>query len=534
MPKVTYQQTTYHCRPDETVLQAFLRQGVELPFSCQKGSCHVCLMRCDQGDVSNEAQHGLRASYVASGFFLPCQCRPHNDLAISAIDHADLYKTAVVQQKELLTPDICRLMLEVEQPDAFHGGQFVNLSRVSDGLARSYSIADHPADDYFLELHIKRMANGRFSNWVFDDLNEMDEIDIQGPLGDCCYDSSDPNRSLLLIGGGTGLAPMLGIAREAIAMGHTGAIHLYHEALNPQELYLDGTLKELAAAHDNLTYFPCIGGTSAAHGTPVDSAIQTIRSNYDDLAGWHVYLAGPAPFVTALHQEAIAIGVPQAQIFTDPFDYADRRRDSRITPAAAMPEVVTSVEVPYPAPDTEIWEALASGKRLTPILNDFYTIVYDDPRLSPFFSKVTKQRSIEKQYLFLRQIFSGEKVYFGDRPRNAHHWMVISDELFDYREDLMESVLRKHDLPEHLIARWRQIEELYRPDIVKEKPWSRIMHGIEIPVDGFDELVLDSGTLCDSCGQPVEVGTLVRYHVRLGTIYCPDCTKLTEQDDTDA
>ncbi len=175
------------------------------------------------------------------------------------------------------------------------------------------------------------------------------------------------------------------------------------------------------------------------------------------------------------------------------------------------------------SPDPEMWQALGEGSVLRAILEDFYSRVYEDPRLSPFFHGVTMKRAIEKQFLFLRQKFTGEKVYFGDRPRNAHHWMVISNELFDYRESIMLDCLRRHGLPEQLVERWRALENSFRSDIVKDKPWNRKIGDIEIPVSGFDEVNLDVGSLCDSCGNEIDAGVTVRYHLRLGNVYCPDC-----------
>lgn len=175
------------------------------------------------------------------------------------------------------------------------------------------------------------------------------------------------------------------------------------------------------------------------------------------------------------------------------------------------------------APNPEMWAALEEGKKLTEILHDFYTRVYEDPRLSHFFEGTTKQRAIEKQYNFLMEIFTGERVYFGERPRNAHHWMVISEELFDYREALMESVLRAHGLPEPLVEKWRAMEEVFRKQIVKDHPVPKKIGGVEMPLDGYEELVMDVGTLCDGCQGEVKPGDRVRYHVRTGKTYCPTC-----------
>jgi ferredoxin/truncated hemoglobin YjbI len=179
-----------------------------------------------------------------------------------------------------------------------------------------------------------------------------------------------------------------------------------------------------------------------------------------------------------------------------------------------------AIQIP---PDPEMWRALGEGSLLFTILDDFYTRVYNDERLASFFHEVTKQRAIEKQYLFLRQILTGEKVYFGDRPRNAHHWMVISDELFDYREELMASCLRHAGLAEPMVKRWLAMEERFRAEIVKAQPVARTMNGVELPLDGFGDEVLEVGSLCDGCGQEIAAGVQVRYHLRLGKTYCPSC-----------
>jgi truncated hemoglobin YjbI len=171
-----------------------------------------------------------------------------------------------------------------------------------------------------------------------------------------------------------------------------------------------------------------------------------------------------------------------------------------------------------------MWNALRQGEGLNEILHDFYTRVYEDPRLLPFFHGITKQRSIEKQYLFLRQIFTGEKVYFGDRPRNAHHWMVISGELFDYREGIMKSCLARYGLADDLIRRWIAVENSFRNDIVKSAPFSKVMNGVELPLDGFGEAILEVGTLCDGCGREINPPEKVSYHLRLGNTYCASCS----------
>lgn len=214
--------------------------------------------------------------------------------------------------------------------------------------------------------------------------------------------------------------------------------------------------------------------------------------------------------------------VPQDDMEIVPPDSASARKK----PERDQPR--TENEARYPPPDAELWAALGNGELLMAALQDFYGRVFEDERMSSFFHGVTKQRSIEKQYLFVRQILTGEKIYFGERPRNAHHWMVISDELFDYRSNIMLTCLRAQGLPETMVQRFRELEEFYRRDIVKAAPFPRRMGDVELPLDGFDELVMDVGSLCDSCGREVAAGEKVIYHVRIGKIYCSDCSSQRE------
>jgi truncated hemoglobin YjbI len=174
-------------------------------------------------------------------------------------------------------------------------------------------------------------------------------------------------------------------------------------------------------------------------------------------------------------------------------------------------------------PDAEMWAALMEGRLLRRILEDFYGEVFRDARLAPFFAKITKDRAIDKQYEFLRDKFTGTRDYFGDRPRNAHHWMVISDELFDYREELLAAHARAAGLEERFIRRWRALDERFRKQIVKARPIPKKIRGRPLPLEGFEELTLSVGALCDGCQREIDVGERVRFHVRTGATFCRKC-----------
>lgn len=520
MPSLKYEGREVRSREGETVLDAFLRQGVSIPFSCRNGICHVCLQRCVLGDIPPVAQNGLLPELRDLGYFMPCKCVPLTDMEIAP--PTALYTTTYVHSKEMLSPYVCKLLIEPTSSVAYRAGQFINLRR-HDGLTRSYSLANLPQEDYFLEIHVQRKNGGTMSNWILDELKPGDALDIQGPSGACYYKDAVRGQPLLLVGTGTGIAPLYGIVRDALHKRHEGEIHLYHGGRDKDRFYLHNKLREMEERHANFHYHECISGnTYLPDGAFAGRAHAIAFSRNKDLHGWKVYLAGLAEMVDSGEQLAVTQGASPDEIHTDAFALRDLRKEKRDKHAASPPP--DSIKAKYPPPDPELWAALREGELLTTVLTDFYTLVYQDERLASFFEGVTKQRLIEKQFLFIRQILTAEKIYFGDQPRNTHHWMVISEELFDYRSNIMRACLSRAGLTEPMVQRFMEIEEYYRHDIVKTTPFPKRIGDLEMPLEGFDELVMDVGTLCDSCNREVAAGEKVIYHVRLGKIYCSACS----------
>lgn len=530
MAQLRYQDRDILSREGESVLDALLRQRVDIPFSCRSGACHVCLQRCAKGKIPPVAQHGLRSELVEQGYFLACQCVPIEDMEIAP--PSGLYTTTLLASKQMLSPNVCKLLIEPPSNFVYFAGQFINLRR-ADGLVRSYSLASIPGEDYFLEIHVQRKNAGLMSNWILDELKEGDELEIEGPSGECYYKEEAQGHPLLLIATGTGLSPIIGIVRDALFKQHLDEIHLYHGARASDRFYLRETLRKMEHQHANFHYHECLSGNAKPQNGEHRGRVHDVAfAQQKDLRGWHAYLAGLTEMVDNGAQLAAKHGVKPAAIHADAFTLRDLRDTPRETDKKkqvsldgnaaefGMPEDRPK----YPPPDPELWAALREGEVLTAVLKDFYGRIYEDKLLSSFFVGVTKQRLVEKQYSFVRQIITGEKLYFGDRPRNTHHWMIVSDELFDYRANIMLSCLREHGLAEPMVQRFHAIEEYYRRDIVKAVPIARTKGGIEVPYEGFDEIVMDVGTLCDSCEREVSAGEKVIFHVRIGKIYCSDCS----------
>ncbi len=519
--RLVYEGRLLTCREGETVLDALIRQGRNPPFSCRHGVCLVCLQRCTDGTPTEASQRALRPGLQRLGYFLPCKCVPEGDLDLAPPRPADLFGRAVVQQKELLAKDVCRLLLEPATSLYYHAGQFVNLRR-EDGLTRPYSLASLPAEDPYLEVHVKRLAGGTMSGWIFDDLAVGDELEFQGPEGRCYYVPGTQKQDILLVGTGTGLAPLAGILRDALHVGHEGRLRFLHGSRTLEGLYLHRWLTELAARHPNLEYLPCISGDDAPAGFMRGRVHEVAFGGAPDLHGWRVFAAGHPRMVERTRELALRAGASPDEIHVDPYE---TRAPEEVPVAVGESGSAAGGEGRSfrDAPDPEMWAALGGGVLLNGILTDFYGRVFEDPLLSPYFEGVTKERLIGQVYGFMRDAFTGQKLYFGLRPRTGHHWMVISDAIFDYRERLMEDCLRRHGLSEELVRRWRRFEEGFRADIVKATPWKLVVDGVERPLDGFGEEELSAGTVCDGCQRAIDAGERVRYHLRLGHTYCGEC-----------
>ncbi|MCK4708818.1 MAG: 2Fe-2S iron-sulfur cluster binding domain-containing protein, partial [Gammaproteobacteria bacterium] len=262
MAQLKYKDNVLNVSAGSTVLDTLLEHGHEVPNNCRAGACQSCMMQVTKGKVPERSQQGLKDSHKAKGLFLACSCEPEEDLNIQLPDAHQLRIPATVSQINKLSSDVIELKLKTTEPYKYYAGQYVTLWR-DEFLGRSYSLASLPQQDETLNFHIKLIPNGMFSGWVHDELQVGDTLFVQGPAGDCFYTPENPQQNLLLIGTGTGLAPLYGIIHDALQQGHTGEIHLFHGALNPSGLYLMEDLSILEQQHHNIKYHPCVFNSEA-------------------------------------------------------------------------------------------------------------------------------------------------------------------------------------------------------------------------------------------------------------------------------
>lgn len=320
MTQLKFKDSVFTVSQGSTVLDTLLERGHDIPNNCRAGACQSCIMQVTKGKVPEQAQKGLKDSHKAKGYFLACSCKPEEDIDIELADSEQLRVAAKVVEINKLSADVLELKIKTTEPFDYNAGQYVTLWK-DEHLGRSYSIANLPKDDGALDFHIRLIPNGKFSGWLHNELKIGNTLFVQGPAGDCFYTSGKPEQNLLLIGTGTGLAPLYGIIHDAMQLGHTGEIHLFHGALNTTGLYLTENLFNLEQQYENFKYHPCV--LTSDRDTPSAMIEGDISKVVSDLipkpTGWKTFLCGDEALVNTLRKKIFLAGCNMNDIYADPF-----------------------------------------------------------------------------------------------------------------------------------------------------------------------------------------------------------------------
>jgi len=289
-----------------------------VPFGCRTGVCQGCLLTSKDCVVPQEAQKGLNDAQKQQGHFLSCCCRPKEPMIVGL---SDFYKkqTTQVIDKKILSEQVVRI--RVNKVFCYRPGQYVTLWKDHD-TARSYSIASHPTEDDYVEMHIRVYENGEFSQWAYNQLSVGDELSIQGPMGNCFYDGSDKSQDLFMSGIGTGLAPLYGIVRDALLRGHTGNILMLIGAGTKAGIYYRNKFKELQSRYSQLQVkysVACLDSDEIVLEGHASDIYTTAKILLPDLTGVKVYICGGESFVRKMRKQSFLAGANMDDIRSDSF-----------------------------------------------------------------------------------------------------------------------------------------------------------------------------------------------------------------------
>lgn len=318
MLQIEYNGQIYYREKNESILHCLLRHGVEYPHSCQAGICQACLAKSSEKDaIESSWQADIPNTLKAQGYFLACLARPKDTFKVLSADAAECDSAALIKEIRHLSYNVMQVKLVTENLNIWIPGQYINFIN-SENTCRSYSIANIPSKEGFIELHIKRVLGGQMSDWLWKENRINTPIRIRGPFGKCYYNNPDnENFNIILAGTGTGLAPLVAIIKSANNQKHQGKITLIHGGLTDDDIYYTKEIADLAKSNESFSYDPCVLNSSSQYA--VGSIDKRIRQHLNDANNAQVYLCGPIEITNKLKKEAFLMGVPSTKIFSDAF-----------------------------------------------------------------------------------------------------------------------------------------------------------------------------------------------------------------------
>ena len=320
----------------ETVLAAALSAGFHLPYGCRNGACGSCKGKLVVGEIDyGRYQHSaLSDDERAAGYALFCVAKPLSDLTIEVRSIGAVKDIVVkklpcrVHKLERVADDamILHLKLPANERLQFLAGQYIEFI-LKDGSRRSFSMANAPHDDEFVQLHVRHVPGGSFTDHVFGTMKERDILRFEGPLGSFFLQDSD--KPIVFVASGTGFAPIKAIIESALNKGIERPMTLYWGARRPKDLYLHDLPQCWAAEHPHIRYVPVI-----SDGRPEDAwkgrtgfVHRAVMEDFSDLSGHQVYACGVPIMVDAArrdftHERALPIDEFYADSFTTQADLA--------------------------------------------------------------------------------------------------------------------------------------------------------------------------------------------------------------------
>ncbi|MDO8249806.1 MAG: CDP-6-deoxy-delta-3,4-glucoseen reductase [Rhodoferax sp.] len=323
----------FTANPGETILTAGIRAGVGLPYGCKDGACGSCKCKKLEGVVVHgpHQSKALSTEEEAMGFVLTCCGVALSDVVLESRQVTSEGALPIrkmptrVTLMEKMSADVMLLKLQLPANDtfAYHAGQYVEFI-LRDGARRSYSMANAPhtqAAGGGLELHIRHMPGGKFTDHVFTAMKEKEILRIEGPYGSF-FLREDSNKPIVLLASGTGFAPIKAVIEHMQFKGITRPTTLYWGGRRPADLYMAEWMQTKTAEMPNLRFVPVIsdarpedawtGRTGFVH--------QAVLQDFPDLSGYQVYACG-APIVVDLAKAAYTTqaGLPEDEFYADAF-----------------------------------------------------------------------------------------------------------------------------------------------------------------------------------------------------------------------
>ena len=320
----------FSAQADETILSAGIRQGINLPYGCKDGACGSCKCKLQSGTVihGTHQSKALSPEEEASGFMLTCCAKAQTDLILES---RQVTQEGAIPIKKLptrvtsmtrMSNDVMALQLQLPANDTFtyKAGQYVEFL-LRDGARRSYSMANAPQPGGAVELHIRHMPGGKFTDHVFGAMKEKEILRIEGPFGSF-FLREDSAKPMVFLASGTGFAPIKALIEHMVHNRNERPATLYWGGRRPSDLYMDAWVREQVAAHPNLHYVPVVSDAlpeDAWHGR-TGFVHKAVMEDHADLSGFQVYACGAPIVVDSARKDFCGKAqLPEAEFFADAF-----------------------------------------------------------------------------------------------------------------------------------------------------------------------------------------------------------------------
>jgi CDP-4-dehydro-6-deoxyglucose reductase len=327
----------FQAENNETLLVAGMRQGIGLPYGCKDGACGSCKCKLISGQVSHgpHQQKALSDEEEKNGFILTCCATAASDLSIESRQVVEAGQFPIkkmpvrVLSLESKSADVKVLKLQLPANDRFqfYAGQFVDFL-LRDGSRRSYSMANAPhtltAESQAIELHIRHMPGGQFTDHVFGAMKEKDILRIEGPQGSF-FLREDSNKPIVLLASGTGFAPIKALLEHMQHKGIERDVTLYWGGRRPADLYLNEWVEQQIKLMPQLKYVPVVSDALAEDGWTGRTGFvhRAVLEDMADLSGYQVYACGAPVVVNSARTDFInQAALPDDEFFADSFTSA--------------------------------------------------------------------------------------------------------------------------------------------------------------------------------------------------------------------
>jgi CDP-4-dehydro-6-deoxyglucose reductase len=316
----------FEAEPNEPVLDAAERAGIELPYSCRDGICGTCKARLTSGTVEHGMYADISEHERAQGYFLMCCSSATSDIVIDApSDESGFTPPPLRAECEVgdiayPTPDVAilRLKLPAGSNLRFRAGQYVEVI-LEDGARRSFSIANAPHEQGAIELHVRHVPGGMFTTQVFKQLKQGDTLTIEGPRGG--FYLRDENRPVVLVASGTGFAPIKSMMLDGIRRKLAGPAFLYWGGRRKQDLYMLDLAESWVKRTSSFSFRPVLSAPEATDAWAGRTGLvhEAVLADFPDLSAYDVYACGVPAMVEAAKRDFAKAHLPADRFFADLF-----------------------------------------------------------------------------------------------------------------------------------------------------------------------------------------------------------------------